>query len=240
MSQGHSIAPVDALSRVEVDRAVAHLFGELYLGEPPRPFGMGVNFAFGIPEKEFAEKLGSTPGMAQLVNAIMSSPRGVKLLYEQSGDLGLNKLLREHRQGWSVKWNRRREALRASSREVRQRHYAAILTFHLQESLRTSAERVGKSLQDVFGMGSARLMGLIADIPTADVETKLFTLRDQQWDRKAQPGDLVDIDFLAAAVVYCDVVVTERFWVKLVRHSGLDKKYRTEMLANLAELELHL
>ena len=45
-----------------------------------------------------------------------------------------------------------------------------------------------------------------------------------------------DMDALTRAIVYCDIVVTERQWVDLVRRGRLDAKYDTIVISDLREL----
>jgi hypothetical protein len=47
---------------------------------------------------------------------------------------------------------------------------------------------------------------------------------------------MIDIAYLACAVVHCDVVVTERQWVHELKRSGLLEQHGTEALHNVAEL----
>jgi hypothetical protein len=38
------------------------------------------------------------------------------------------------------------------------------------------------------------------------------------------------------AVPYCDVVVTERYWIDKLRREKMDKKYNTSLLSDICEL----
>jgi hypothetical protein len=49
-----------------------------------------------------------------------------------------------------------------------------------------------------------------------------------------------DVDALARALVYCDVVVTERQGADLIHRSGLDEAYQSAVMGDLADLTLHL
>ena len=59
------------------------------------------------------------------------------------------------------------------------------------------------------------------------------------WER----GDLTDVCALSTAVVYCDVVVTEKQWVHILRQAGLDEAngtVATDDVANLPEILVSL
>ncbi len=45
-----------------------------------------------------------------------------------------------------------------------------------------------------------------------------------------------DLSALSRAIVYCDVVVTERVWADIVRRTALERRFNTTVLRDLAEL----
>jgi hypothetical protein len=49
-------------------------------------------------------------------------------------------------------------------------------------------------------------------------------------------NDLADFNTLSTALVFCDVVVTEKQWCDAVRRTDLQRKYGTTMLSDAAEL----
>jgi hypothetical protein len=60
--------------------------------------------------------------------------------------------------------------------------------------------------------------GSTAQLPTQDAAQGLRAARHPTAEWEAE--DTVDIAYLACAVVHCDVVVTEKQWVREIRHSG--------------------
>jgi hypothetical protein len=60
--------------------------------------------------------------------------------------------------------------------------------------------------------------------------------RHQNPNSKWESNDMVDIAYLACAVVHCDVVVTEKQWVHELRGSGLLRDHGTEAFSDVAEL----
>jgi len=49
-------------------------------------------------------------------------------------------------------------------------------------------------------------------------------------------NDFRDIEALCVAVVYADVVVTEKSWADMIRRSGLDLRFDTTVLSSVTEL----
>ena len=58
------------------------------------------------------------------------------------------------------------------------------------------------------------------------------TASQKAWERQ----DLIDISALAVACVYCDIVVTERFWVHAARRAELEQRFGTTLLHRLTDL----
>lgn len=77
-------------------------------------------------------------------------------------------------------------------------------------------------------------------IPTMHVASELNRLRHTGSQKQWQSNDLGDLGALPAAIVYCDIVVTERMWAAGIRRAGLDAMNDTVVLSDLADLPLHL
>jgi hypothetical protein len=76
----------------------------------------------------------------------------------------------------------------------------------------------------------------IAMLPTRDAALRLRLLRHQNPATKWEANDMVDIAYIACAVVHCDVVVTEKQWVHELKRSGLLKQHGTQAIHDVAEL----
>jgi hypothetical protein len=50
----------------------------------------------------------------------------------------------------------------------------------------------------------------------------------------------VDLTALSSAIVYCDVVVTERVWTALAARANLGDQFGTIIIRSLDDLEPHL
>ena len=56
-------------------------------------------------------------------------------------------------------------------------------------------------------------------------------------ERNIDKNDYKDIAFLATAVPYCDVVITEKFWAHLITKNKLDIQFNTVVTSDLNYLE---
>jgi hypothetical protein len=65
---------------------------------------------------------------------------------------------------------------------------------------------------------------------------RLPQLRHQNPPAKWESNDLVDIAYLASAVVHCDVVFTEKQWVHELGRSGLLERHGTRAVPDVVEL----
>lgn len=63
--------------------------------------------------------------------------------------------------------------------------------------------------------------------------------RDELRSREIDANDVMDVSFLSVAIPYCDIIVTEQFWVDLAKRNRLDQAYCTILLTDLAGLEQH-
>jgi hypothetical protein len=76
----------------------------------------------------------------------------------------------------------------------------------------------------------------IGRLPTRDAALRLRLLRHENPRTRWSANDMVDIAYLAVAVVHCDVVVTEKQWVHELGRSGLLERYGTLALHDVAAL----
>jgi len=76
----------------------------------------------------------------------------------------------------------------------------------------------------------------IKSIPTAYVFHVLFDVLDQDISRPIKPNDILDIMFIAIAVPYCDVVVTERGWSKILNQKKIGEMYETKIIHRIEDL----
>jgi hypothetical protein len=103
--------------------------------------------------------------------------------------------------------------------------------------LHAALDPLGVSIEAFFDfLGKSGLEQLFAEMPTTDVLLALRNQRNLHYHKPLEANDLNDQTFLAAAVPYCDIVVTEKQWVDLAHRKALDQKYQTKVVSDLTEL----
>lgn len=76
----------------------------------------------------------------------------------------------------------------------------------------------------------------VNSIPSVKVTLELAVGRDKQCGGKIKVNDFRDVSFLAAAIPYADVIVTDRYWTDMVSKTGLRKVYGAEVLSDVRHL----
>lgn len=233
ISRGTMIASQSPIVEAMMDGAVSSAFGLPILGATVPIFGKRLEFAFGQVEN----LLSSDP----LLSGLLNSTAGiVYMLSDENGRLKSLFDLRCGEKRLSQALEDRRAQFRGYSRDVQKRAYIANLLLHLAPLLDGSAKKCGKTLEQLFGLGSPTVLKMVNSIPPLHVEIELVDQRDRQTSRVIQPNDMLDIAALAIAIPYCDFVVTEKLWVDLARRASLDTRYRTIIFSHLEEVEPHI
>ncbi len=80
------------------------------------------------------------------------------------------------------------------------------------------------------------LLAFVDDLPTRYVTNVMRSAKHRETQQKWEPNDFVDIVALPVAVVYCDVVVTEKQWANRLRQGKVDQRYSTVLLNDVADL----
>jgi hypothetical protein len=240
LSEGVSIADMGALLPREAARSVSRFWGEIYLGPDPEPFGRGVQFAFGVDENDIADLLKISLPRAQLLHGLTSGTSALRGLLLGDSHAEITRRLTVHRATWADGRNQSRGRRGKVAPEMLVRIHAAELTDNIQDTLVICCRACGKSLGRLFASDGERVLDLILSIPTAEAMIRLGAEAERQRDRQLAPNDLTDLGFLSPAIVYCDILVMERFWADMVRRTGLDVKHGTSVITDLAELPLEL
>jgi len=234
LSKGWVLASPSILVQEELSREIPRLYGKETVKGQPEAFGRGILFALGDPERLLSEMGISNPTW---LKAVLDTP-------EAFSNFLTNAVTDRHfQQNWETfadQAEKGRALRKLHSKEVRRRAYVALLAHGLQGHLAKVLSQLGLRLQDFFALGTEQLLAFFDTVPTLHVEIELATERDEHWDKSIDKNDTLDISFLSQAIPYCDIVVTERFWVSLAKRKKLDKKYDTVMLNDLTELNEYL
>jgi hypothetical protein len=92
----------------------------------------------------------------------------------------------------------------------------------------------------IYDLGEKGMEQMIQAVPIMFVHRELRRLRHEASPKQWEEGDLVDLTALSSAIVYCDVVVTERVWTNLADRAKLGRQFGTTVLRDLDSLLPHL
>jgi hypothetical protein len=241
ISQGWTLAPSKAIVPTLIQLEIAKVFNKCTSVEKPQIYGKGVHFAFG-EIAEVSSELDNAEFMKSVLQLLIS-PSVVELTLrgiDEGARTRTVKQIDSSAGGFAQRIEQSRKISKSLSKTMRRRVYVAELTTILSPEIYTALESIDLHFSDFLSLGKHRMTEFIRSIPPLDVEIELFTERNEHWDRQIDANDTRDIDFLSVAIPYCGVVVTELFWVSIAKRTGLDRKYGTIMLSDLAALPNYL
>lgn len=250
LSRFHSIAPLDKLLPGEIDRALQQLFGRPEFVRTAQVFGVGIGHALGTT---IAYHLPAEFNIDPIVRAEFERwAQGVEEMFLLGGlppevedslpgfDLTAHQRVGEE----GAKQNEELRALRRAdgwlSGERSKRLAAASAYFDFMPWWHDALQHASISVSEFFALGKLGLTTLAESVPTIHVCSELHRLRESAVQQAWSSHDLVDIDALSRALVYCDVVVTERQWVGLIGRTDLAQKCGARVLSDLADLAAYL
>jgi hypothetical protein len=240
-SAGWTIAQWEKINPVELGMSIPKAFNKPPLLIFPVVFGRGIEFAFGEPvQAESITSLLDSPIELKRMLAIrflaeiLSSP--FESLRKPSIDEYNSNMNASADQADQI-----RKLVRNRDKDTRNRAFTARHMYDFfrsrQSELIAILTPIGLSIEDFFNtLGKDGLTKLFEDMPTTDIMMNLRSQRNNQYEEKISANDLNDLSFLAVAIPYCDIVITEKQWVDLAKRKGFDQKYNTILLSDLAEL----
>lgn len=233
VSRGVFMAPPAQLIRAIARRRAQALFVE----EPPEPvpaaFGRGVGFALGVDLFPDADE-----ERRRLLESSLDTPEGLLYCLDVTDD--------DLRRAGSNAARRIAVADAASHDDIRARHtmtrdervrmHYARSMLDLSEHMDRALGQIGRTQGEMFALGHEAAMRLLSENAPLNVQVQLAVARDMHWDRTVQPNDLQDIGALCVAIPYCDFVVTEKFWTRIIEQTGTGKLHGTSVTSDLATL----
>lgn len=144
--------------------------------------------------------------------------------------------LRNFEEGFIKRRNELKESWRNCDQSLRKRAHIARLFMDMQDQYLQSMTRLGRDQGDIECLEMEDRLRLITEVPPLDVEVSLAVQHQQQWDRQEVINDVRDISHLCMSIPYCDVVITERYWVDKIKRAKLDEKYGTQVSSDLSFL----
>jgi hypothetical protein len=242
LSKYNTIAPQRVLLPPEIDRALQTTFGRPYTVRTAQPFGVGFAHAFDSDGATYRvpEQIGLDPVTARVTE------EAVQVLMEWAALAGPTREAAARLKGYDPDAHR---AIPEEFARAQEEHRGKLLEgdwhkgdkgrrvsfanafTNYQAPLEEALNRAGLHWGLIYELGDPGMSDLIRGIPIADVDTHLQRFRHEASQRAWEPNDLNDLDSLARAIVYCDIVVTEKQWVSVAARAGLGEKYGTQLLS---------
>jgi hypothetical protein len=97
-------------------------------------------------------------------------------------------------------------------------------------------DKANMSVDSFFYKGKDWLTDFVDDLPTLVVQAAVRRQSLKDAGRPWEPNDVRDLEHLSVAVPYCRIVVTDKKAANALRRGGLDKRYGTTILDDLADL----
>jgi hypothetical protein len=240
----HTIAGPPEVLPMELDIALQRRFGRPLVVRRWPVFGEGVGHAFGRPAIRY-EAPGDLPlsreqrraveyDALRLFEAALLAGPPVDFPIPGMDRQGYRTPSRAYMEGEKNQVELFKQI--QATREQRARYLAAGSVIDILQPLNDALFRAAIYPQELMSLSKQEMTDFLRDIPTRDVDYELHCLRHENPQLPRRLGDLQDLVALSVAVVYCDAVVTERFWASLIRRAGLDRRYDTTVLSNVSDL----
>lgn len=250
LSRFHAIAPLTVLLPPEIDTALQRVFGRPLTVRQAPSFGDGVGFAMNQPVPAFRVPKDlpvDAEYRRQFERFASQQTEWVMLagLPEEAGvdERHFDQIQRNVNCELATEQERLRQTRRDGNWHVGERSkrlFKAIAFASWKDELDEALQRAGLTWADVTSLGDVGMTELVEDIPIVHVSSELQRLREAANIAPWSANDLNDMFFLMVAIVYCEIVVTEKQWVDLAKRSKLDERYETVILSDLADLSTHL
>jgi len=113
------------------------------------------------------------------------------------------------------------------------------LLIEFQDMASTALEERGVGFEDILSSPEAAV-AFMCSMPSTDVSMALKAAWHRNRDKPWSANDIYDIDAMALAVPYCDVVVTEKACHHALRSAGMEARMTTVLLRDLHSLAVTL
>jgi hypothetical protein len=220
-----------------IDRSLFECFGKKPEKPLPSRISRHIEDAFDF---DLGDVLGLSPDRAQALRETLDTPAAwCDLLahdenaYRMAGVDAVNAIGDRYAK-MNEEW---RTKLARDDLGTIRRAYAATLTMTFYARISTTLKSTGHTISEWGSLGPERLMAFWCSIPNLHVELELHSQKNREKSSAWERNDSLDIGSLSLAIPTCDVVVTERSWVSMVKKRKLDRIYKTVVISDLAEIE---
>ena len=259
LSTFQTLSPISILKRVELEKALFKYFGKPKIPKEINLLGVGAFFA-ARGENKMMKFSGSEKTM-QDFSKVMGGDEQIKQLEYKYTLLAEFEILRgpdlEQEQLLRAKYDYKPElAIEEAKKRAAQEDELAnelkndptkfkkiddivtarYLYWELSDALTELLASSGMTMEEFMKIGKERVTNFVHDMPTADIITTLTKLNLKNLNRSWVKNDIHDMDALAVAVPYCDVVVTEKHSFTQLINAKLGIKYDTTLLKNLEDI----
>lgn len=237
LSKGYGILPFNSIRDIEVQQAIMRKLTivphrsikEIVVGKR-LAFALGADIAVESTDPKIVSELTSLIGEEETL---------IKLLVDAVDRSLAREFVEEDKSILAQLEESRRKQQEDLTKEMRLRlAIAEMASGSLNSIVVNHLMKIGVSVKSFAdSMNNAEdWIAFFLDIPTMDIWINLNVLRDNDTSRPIHRNDTNDIAFLAVAVPYCDVVVTESYWAHQLKNNGFDKKYNCIILTSLLDL----
>ncbi len=245
LSRWHAITPPHRLLEAEIDRALYDRFGRPLGPRRVQVFGVGADHSFHcqltdyrLPEassippdvRRHFEHFGKE--VMQAAALVGPPPEWSIPGYEPEAHRKVGRRFATEQQ--QLREMRRPDGWHRGDRGRRSTSVDVFLEY--ERDFTAALKLAGLHWGYIYGLGEDGIDSLIRDTPIVYAHRELRRLRHEASQRRWEEGDLADLAALSAAVVYCDVVVTENQWAALMRRAELDEQFGTVVLTDLGDL----
>jgi hypothetical protein len=243
LSRWHTIGNHRRLYEAEIDRSLSVMFGRPTVPRSGQAFGMGLNHAFGRnainykPPEDVPDEIGEpikkwANGILEFA-ALVGAPPGFEAPnYDPDAGRAVAKAFAEEREQMR---NVRRP--HDYHRGDRNRRATSVDVFgEFEKGITAALKAAGLHWGHVYDSGRTGMERLIQLTPMMAVHLELRRLRHEASPKPWEENDMNDLSALSRAIVYCDVVVTERVWTDFVKRTDLEDRFGTKVLRDLTEI----
>jgi hypothetical protein len=249
LSRLHTIAPFNRLANDEMRYFIAtnaaQFDGSTGLASytPPIPFGRGGDHAFGSPViansletlkakfRPIAQGVDETvDGMSEILELglIAGHPD------HDAGPAPADRLRKLQTNEAHRREERRQERIQHSGTkgDLSERTRYATAFYEKQDDILDALADVGVTKMPG---NDVAITWFVENVSTLYCDYELSRLKEEATDRPWTENDVRDVWALCAAIVYADVVVTEKQWARLANRELADR-YRTVVVSDIAQL----
>jgi hypothetical protein len=259
LSGFRTISSTTTLKKAEIRQALNKYFGKPVAPIKPEPFGFGAFFA-GNGEIKVAKLSGDQRAIDAFASTIGGSSKLKEWEHKITAYMEFNLLRGPHesqvqslrdKYGYAPEASEEIGRRRAEQEEELAKQLLAdpsqiknldnivmarYLYWELSGQLTEVLIEVGMTMEDFIALGAEGITKFIRDIPTADILTTFTKANLKTLNRPWKKNDIHDMDALAIAIPYCDIVVTEKHAYTQLHNAGVEQRYDTVLLKSLEDL----